>query len=152
MKVPIYFAALFACAALRGQQLMTFDDCLRRAMAENLELKSAGFDEKIAATKHLASYGKLLPNVSGEVRSIDSNGDEINSHNLFENADEKEWRGTLSADFNLFSGFSTLRVALSTLSFLPFKARALSGARYGVKKGCRCHRSRVPQAGSVPSG
>jgi len=108
MKAPICIAALLACALLHAQQAMTFKDCLDRAMKENLDLQSAAFDEKIAVTKHLESYGKMLPKITGEVRSEDSQGFEINSHHLYENADFKEFRGTVAADFNLFSGFSVL--------------------------------------------
>jgi outer membrane protein TolC len=108
MKAQIYIAALLACALAHAQQAMTFKDCLDKALKDNLALQSASYDEKIAVTKHLASYGKMLPNITGEVRSEDSQGFEINSHRLYENADFKEFRGTVAAEFNLFSGFSVL--------------------------------------------
>ncbi len=108
MRKLILMAALVFSNGLFAQQALTFADCLQKTLENNLDLKSADYDQKIARTKHLAAYGKFLPNIYGEARSEDVQGFEIDDHpaHLYLSDDYKELRSTVSADFNLFSGFS----------------------------------------------
>ncbi|RZJ26872.1 MAG: TolC family protein [Flavobacterium sp.] len=105
-KLALIF--VFLTYNAHAQEALTFADCLEKAMANNLDLKSAGYDQQIAKTKHLASYGQYLPNIYAEGRLRDVQSFEIDDHpaHLYQSNDYKEYRGTVSADFNLFQGFS----------------------------------------------
>ena len=90
-----------------AQQALTFADCLQRAMANNLQLKSIGFDEQIARTQHRGSFGLLMPNIDAEGENRNSWGKEIDPDtNTFSRDDLRNTEGTLNANFNLFSGFA----------------------------------------------
>ncbi|HEY0092185.1 MAG TPA: TolC family protein, partial [Flavobacterium sp.] len=109
MNKTLIVFILFAFQFAHSQDVLTFADCLSRALTNNLALKSAAFDEKAAVYQRRASFGKLLPSVYGEFENRNSWGKEIDSDtNLFVNEDLRNNEGTLNAYFTLFSGFSNL--------------------------------------------
>jgi outer membrane protein len=88
---------------------------LQLALKNNLSLKTAFNDEKIASYQYKASYGKFLPNVYGEAENRNSWGREIDQNtNEFVNQDLKIYSGRANAVFNLFSGFSAINTVKST--------------------------------------
>jgi outer membrane protein len=108
MKKALLTLALTAIVStMNAQQALTFADCLEKTMANNLQLKSAAFDEKIAVTQHRASYGQYLPSIIADGENRNSWGKEIDPDtNTYTREDLRNYEGTLNAYFNLFSGFS----------------------------------------------
>lgn len=116
MKKSVLLAILFIFSnAIFAQDALTFDTCLQLALKNNLSLKTAFNDEKIASYQYKASYGKFLPNVYGEAENRNSWGREIDQNtNQFVNQDLKIYSGRVNAVFNLFSGFSAINSVKSS--------------------------------------
>ena len=116
MKKNVLLIILFIFSnTLFAQDALTFGDCLNLTLKNNLLLKSALNNEKIASYQYKSSYGKLLPNVYGEAENRNSWGREIDQNtNQFVNQDLKIYSGRVNAVFNLFSGFSTINTIKST--------------------------------------
>lgn len=96
---------LFLTYAATAQEALTFAACLERTMANNLLLKSASFDEKIALAQHRGSYGQLMPVVTADGEGRNSWGKELDPDtNTFTREDLRNYEGTVNATFNLFSG------------------------------------------------
>lgn len=129
MKKSILLTIIFIFSnSLFAQDALTFSDCLRLTLKNNLTLKSALNNEKIASYQYKSSYGKLLPNVYGEAENRNSWGREIDQNtNQFVNQDLKIYSGRVNAVFNLFSGFSTINTIKSTKEELKIQ-------RINVKK------------------
>jgi outer membrane protein TolC len=60
-----------------AQEALTFDMCLERTLANNLQLKSASYDEQIARAQHRGSYGLMLPNIAADGEGRNSWGKEL---------------------------------------------------------------------------
>lgn len=106
MGKNLFIALLLCSGSVFSQEVLTFADCLERAMTSNPSLKSAAYDEKIAVVQHRASFGQYLPVVVADGENRNSWGKEIDSDtNLFVNDNIRNYEGTLNATFNLFSGF-----------------------------------------------
>lgn len=116
MKKSLLLTILFIFSnAIFAQDALTFEACLSLTLKNNLSLKSAYNDEKIASYQYKASYGKFLPNVYGEAENRNSWGREIDQNtNEYVNQDLKFYSGRVNAIFNLFSGFSTLNTIKSS--------------------------------------
>ncbi|HMK05956.1 MAG TPA: TolC family protein [Flavobacterium sp.] len=109
MKKFILISAFIISNVVAAQEAMTFQNCLDLALQNNLDLKTAYNKQENAAYQYKASYGKILPAVYGEAENRNSWGREIDPDtNLYANKDLKYYKGTLSADFNLFSGFEVM--------------------------------------------
>src|SRR6476660_2581429 len=93
--------------AANAQEALTFDMCLERTLKNNLKLKAASFDEKIALSQHRGSYGQLLPNIYAEGENRNSWGKELDPDtNTFTRENLRNNEGTLNAYFNLFQGLT----------------------------------------------
>ena len=91
--------------AANAQEALTFADCLERTLKNNLQLKSASFDEAIARSYHRGSYGEFLPTIDAEGEGRNSWGKELDPDtNTFTRDDLRNYEGTANAYFNLFSG------------------------------------------------
>ena len=109
MKYLLLFFLFITTTITKAQDALTFSDCLNQALANNLKIKSAGFDERAASYQRRASYGKLLPNVFADAENRNSWGKEIDADtNLFVNQEVRNTEGTVNAFFTLFQGFSVL--------------------------------------------
>lgn len=98
-----------------GQDLLSFNDCLEIALRDNLQIKSALNDEKIAIAQNIAGYGKILPSINIETESRNSSGREIDQNtNQFVNQELNYYKTTANAMFNLFSGFTVINTIRST--------------------------------------
>lgn len=126
----VYFAIYMLSNSVFGQDLLSFNDCIHLAMTNNLSLKSAALSEEIALYRYKASYGNLLPSLSGTIDNKNSWGREIDPKtNLFVSKDIKYYAGNLNANYNLFSGFSVINtiksakqdVKISKISILKVK-------------------------------
>jgi len=96
---------LFFTYAVHAQEALTFADCLERTLKNNLQLKSASFDENIARSNHRGSYGQFLPTIDAEGEGRNSWGKELDPDtNTFTRDDLRNYEGTANAYFNLFSG------------------------------------------------
>lgn len=93
--------------AAHAQKAMTFADCLEQTLANNLQLKSASFDEKIALAQHRGSYGQLMPTITADGENRNSWGKELDPDtNTFTREDLRNYEGTMNANFNLFQGLA----------------------------------------------
>ncbi|WP_309640645.1 TolC family protein [Flavobacterium sp.] len=109
MKKRILILFFIVSNVTFGQDMMSFQDCLDKAMANNLDLKSAINSELIAKTQYRSSYGKLLPSIYGTAENKNSWGREVDPNsNLFINTDIKNYVGYINASYNLFAGFTAL--------------------------------------------
>ena len=116
MKKYIYLLLVFTFSnVVFGQDILSFNDCLEIALKENLLIKSALNDERIAVNQNIASYGKILPSVYGIAENRNSWGRDIDQNtNTFVNQELKFYNGTANAMFNLFSGFTVINTIRST--------------------------------------
>lgn len=72
-------------------------------------MKNALLTEEKAYFQYKASYGNMLPNILGTFDNKNSWGREIDPHtNIYVDNDLKYFAGNISANFNLFSGFSVI--------------------------------------------
>ena len=93
--------------AAHAQQAMTFADCLDQTLANNLQLKSASFDEKIALAQHRGSYGQMMPAITADGENRNSWGKELDPDtNVFTRENLRNNEGTLNGYFNLFQGLT----------------------------------------------
>lgn len=98
-----------------GQDMLSFNECLDTALKNNLLMKSAMNDERIAVSQHTASYGNILPSVYAVAENRNSWGRDIDQNtNQFVNQNLKYYTGTVNAMFNLFSGFTVINTIKST--------------------------------------
>jgi len=106
----IFLASLFLLTQMiSAQEAMTFQDCLALALKNNLDLQSAYNQSDAARYQYKTSYGKLLPAVVGEIDNRNYWEKDFNSStNRFDKTELKNYRTTLEADFNLFSGFEAV--------------------------------------------
>lgn len=116
-----------------GQEAMTFESCLDRAMRENLMIKSAELAERNALTQYRASYGMALPNLTADGESRSSRGKEIdNDTNLFVRDDLIWYEGTLNSYFTIFNGFTTINTIKRTKRELESNRSQLQNIRNDV--------------------
>ncbi|MBS1534994.1 MAG: TolC family protein [Bacteroidetes bacterium] len=109
MKKSIVILLLMFGSSAFSQDMLTFKDCLELALKNNLDIKTALNDQKIAQVQYRSSYGKLLPNLFGTFENKNSWGREVDPNsNLFINTDIKSYVGYMNATYNLFAGFNTL--------------------------------------------
>ncbi len=111
MRSILFILVLMLANAGFGQEAMTFQDCMNLAMQNNLDLKTAYNKEESASYQYKASYGKLLPAITGEVDNRDYWEDKLvvkTKSSKYVNNDRKIYRETLNAQFNLFSGFKAI--------------------------------------------
>ena len=114
-KIAFILAFYIFSNASFGQEVLTFKDCLDRALKNNLSLKSAVNSEQISKYQYKASYGKLLPSLYGTVDDKSSWGREVDPNtNLYANTDIKNYVGYINAGYNLFSGFTVWNNILLT--------------------------------------
>lgn len=106
MRKAALLLLLFTYAA-QAQKAMTFADCLEQTLANNLQLKSASFDEKIALAQHRGSYGQIMPAITADGENRNSWGKELDPDtNVFTRENLRNNEGTLNAYFNLFQGLT----------------------------------------------
>jgi outer membrane protein TolC len=115
MKISLFPIVLILFSnAIFGQELLSFNSCLALALENNLALKNALLSKEISNYKYKSSYGKLLPSVNGAVEKKQSWGREIDPDtNLFVNKKIENYSGDVDAEYNLFSGFSTINTIKS---------------------------------------
>lgn len=115
MKISLFPIVLILFSnAIFGQELLSFNSCLALALENNLALKNALLSKEISNYKYKSSYGKLLPSVNGAVEKKQSWGREIDPDtNLFVNKKIENYSGDIDAEYNLFSGFSTINTIKS---------------------------------------
>ena len=115
MKTSLFFMTLLLFSnAISGQDFLSFNSCLELALENNLALKNALLSREISSYKYKSSYGKLLPSVNGTVENKKSWGREIDPDtNLFVNKKIENYSGDIDAEYNLFSGFSTINTIKS---------------------------------------
>lgn len=111
MKNVLYIFSLLIFSNITfGQELLTFNDCLKLAINNNVTIKSAYISEKIAVYELRTARGQLLPEIEGNVENKYSWGREIDpTTNTFVDKDLKSYAGNISASLNLFSGFINLK-------------------------------------------
>jgi outer membrane protein len=89
-----------------SQDNLSLSDCFFIAFKNNLALKEAQINEKIAVLNRNASYAKLLPNISANASNRFSFGRGIDPNtNAFIDTKFKSYSGNLSSNLSLFSGF-----------------------------------------------
>jgi outer membrane protein TolC len=115
MKTRLSVIVLFFFSnVILGQDYLSFTNCLELALQNNLALKNAHLSKEISNYKYRSSYGKFLPFVNGTVENKKSWGREIDPDtNLFVNKKIENFSGDLEAEYNLFSGFSTINTIKS---------------------------------------
>ena len=88
-----------------GQKTLNFSDCLALAMAQNLEIQSANVNEEVLKYQYKASYGRLAPELRAEgfQRARFNQIYDFSTNSYIDNT-VRELRGTVRANFNLFSG------------------------------------------------
>jgi outer membrane protein len=92
-----------------SQDNLSLSDCFFIAFKNNLALKEAQINEKIAVVNRNASYAKLLPNLSASASNRFSFGRGIDPNtNAFIDTKFKSYSGNLSSNLNLFNGFLNL--------------------------------------------
>lgn len=107
MRKTALLLLLLTCFAHAQQEALTFDMCLEKALSNNLQLKAASFDEKIALAHHRGSYGQLMPVITADGENRISWGKELDPDtNTFTNDDLRNFEGTMNANFNLFKGLA----------------------------------------------
>lgn len=96
----------FLCLNLKAQEKWTLNDCIRYAIKNNLQLRNARMDEKLAHLNYNQSKWNLLPGVSASSsasmnygRSIDPNTNGIITTAFFNNS------YSLGTSMDLFRGF-----------------------------------------------
>lgn len=109
MKKFLFAAVIVFSQFVSGQEAMTFQDCLKLAIQNNLELKTAFNDQENATYRYKTSYGKLLPSVVATAENKNTWGRDIDPNtNLFINDQVRNYAGAIQANFNLFSGFEAI--------------------------------------------
>lgn len=109
MKKFLFIVAFVCSFSGFSQQAMTFQTCLDLALQNNLDLKTAQYEEENAAYQYKASYGKLLPSVVAQAENKNTWGREIDPNtNLYINDQLRTYNGQINANFNLFSGFEAI--------------------------------------------
>jgi outer membrane protein len=110
VKKSILLLVLFLLSkSVFGQDLLSFENCLELALKNNLLMQNAILTEEKAYFQYKASYGNMLPNILGTFDNKNSWGREIDPQtNLYVDNDLKYFAGNISANFNLFSGFSVI--------------------------------------------
>ena len=90
-----------------GQKTLNFSDCLALAMKQNLEIQSVNVNEEVLKYQYKASYGRLAPELRAEgiQRARFNQIYDFNTNSYIDNT-VRETRGTVRANFNLFSGFN----------------------------------------------
>jgi len=90
-----------------GQKTLNFSDCLALAMKQNLEIQSANVNEEVLKYQYKASYGRLAPELRAEgIQRARFNQIYDFNTNSYIDYTVRETRGTVRANFNLFSGFN----------------------------------------------
>jgi outer membrane protein len=128
------FIVVFVCS-LSGfsQQAMTFQNCLDLALQNNLDLKTAQYNEENAAYQYKASYGKLLPSVAAQAENKNTWGREIDPKtNLFVNEALHNYSGAINANFNLFSGFEAINTIKRNKQEVNISRANIERVRYAV--------------------
>lgn len=88
------------------QDTLTFDECLRIALEENLSIKEAVLSEKLSQTQYYLNRSSLLPSVNSTFSNNYSYGRSIDPYsNSFINTKFVSYSGNLRSDLVLFSGF-----------------------------------------------
>lgn len=109
MKTKLILLLLFYSNSFIGQDLLSFNACMNLALENNLALKNAYLSKEIQYNYYRSSFGKLLPSINGTVENKNSWGREIDPDtNLFVNKKIQNYSGDVEAEYNLFSGFSTI--------------------------------------------
>ncbi|MGO4905051.1 TolC family protein [Flavobacterium sp. W20_MBD1_R3] len=109
MKTKLILILLFYSNSFIGQDLLSFNACMNLALENNLALKNAYLSREIQYNYYRSSFGKLLPSINGTVENKNSWGREIDPDtNLFVNKKIQNYSGDVEAEYNLFSGFSTI--------------------------------------------
>lgn len=108
-NILLFGILLFNVLQLSGQKKWTLDDCIRRGIEENLELKEAMINTKISTEDLRQSRLEFLPSLNGNLnadnsygRSIDPSNNEIVSTQLFQTGI------SASTSLVLFQGFVKL--------------------------------------------
>ncbi len=108
-KGILVFVLILLSKSVFGQDFLSFENCLELALKNNLSMKNALLTEEKAYFQYKASYGNMLPNILGTFDNKNSWGREIDPHtNIYVDNDLKYFAGNISANFNLFSGFSVI--------------------------------------------
>ena len=109
MKTKLILLLLFYSNSFIGQDLLSFNACMDLALENNLALKNAYLSKEIQYNYYRSSFGKLLPSINGTVENKNSWGREIDPDtNLFVNKKIQNYSGDVEAEYNMFSGFSTI--------------------------------------------
>jgi outer membrane protein len=133
MKKILLIVALACSCICFSQEAMTFQDCLELALQNNLELKSAAYDQENAAYQYKASYGKLLPSVAAQAENKNTWGREIDPNtNLYVNEQLRTYSGSINANFNLFSGFEAINTIKRNKQEMNINRANMERVRYNV--------------------
>ena len=108
MRKILFVVGLLLSNSIFGQKVISFQDCLNMALQNNLDLKTAYNSFENTSYQYKTSYGKLLPVISGEIQNRNYWEKELNPLNQYVDTELKNYRETLNAEFNLFSGFEAV--------------------------------------------
>ncbi len=102
LTIVLFYFGFFAFS----QDNLSLSDCFFIAFKNNLSLKEAQINEKIAIVNRNASYAKLLPTVTANAANRFSFGRGIDPNtNAFIDTKFKSYSGNINSNLNLFSGF-----------------------------------------------
>lgn len=105
----LFFAFFGYSIFLKAQTPYTLQDCFAVVYKNNLALKSALIDQKIAAIQWSSSKSRLLPTIAASVSNNNQWGRSIDPEtNSFINSKFLSLGGNLSSNLTLFSGFSKI--------------------------------------------
>jgi outer membrane protein len=109
MRKIFFLLLLLPAFQLHAQDTLTLKKCLEIALKNNLTLKNAELDERLASYGLATAVSAVLPNANITARDRFSYGRDINPNtNEFTNTKFKSSQGYLNVDMNLFSGFANI--------------------------------------------
>lgn len=110
MRIMLLYL-LFFCSYIQAQKILSFEECLELAFANNLDIKNAEISEQIALDQYGSSIIRLLPNINVNVSNNHSWGRAIDpSTNVFVNQEFRSYSGGLNSAVELFSGFKNINL------------------------------------------
>ena len=132
-NIFFFILLLFVTNITFGQDILSFNDCLKLALTNNLNLKTAINEEQIAVFQYKLSYGSILPTVNGVVDSKNIVGRQIDQNtNKYVTKDLKNYSGSLNASFNLFSGFTVINTIKSLNQQQQIQKTTIEKVKYDI--------------------
>ncbi len=113
-KIKSYLILIFVCFTVsiqaQDKHILSLQDCFKLAFKNNLTIKSANLQEQISSYQLKSKKTGLLPSINGYINNGYSWGRSINPNtNSFTTTQFSSYRGGISTNLLLFSGFSKLK-------------------------------------------